>query len=296
MIYSATEPFCDWLDVTYSPVSDLIGSEFKSGILPNWLLHTGAIVLSSCLEKTVFRVGLHGTVVMQSNKRFNRVSASGASLAHFRALGVYMDFLSELSSEPHRVTRLDAAIDVSRDGADVFAECESMFTESTARLGRKDLPVKWEKRIREDGRPTGTCYLGHKTRARHTARVYDKADEALCRRGEHIPPTARYEVTARGERDRPSPTLRDAAEPLSLFWHIASPTLLRAPVGVPDWVPGDGESWTFKRPVLLPAEIVEKRIGFNPDLDKIAEIASKDGQGGLKRMLRLIAAKYHIDL
>jgi hypothetical protein len=150
--------------------------------------------------------------------------------------------------------------------------------------------------IRHDGLESGSCYLGHRQRARQTARVYDKAKEAMDNRKELMPPTTRYEVTARGERDRPSPTLKDAFLPASLFWHIASPTLLTAPTGIEPWISGDGDTWASKTLSLLPAEIVERKIEFNPDLDAIAAIASRDGSDGLRRMVRKIAEKYHVDL
>ena len=217
MIYSASEVICDWLDVTYSPDSQMIGSEFKMGSIVTWLLSVGAICKSRDTSSSLFTVGERGTVKLNSNSAFTRISSSGSTLAHFRALGIYMEYLSELSSEPHRVTRLDAALDVQRDGADVLAECKSMFSAGYAALGRKTLKATYMTAIRSDGRETGTCYLGHRQRARQTARVYDKAQEAFDLRGELMPPTTRYEVTARGERGRPSPTLRDAAEPTSIF-------------------------------------------------------------------------------
>ena len=74
--------------------------------------------------------------------------------------------------------------------------------------------------------------LGHRTAARMTARVYDKSFEALKNRGEVYPlPVTRYEVTARKDS---GVTLRDAAEPAAIFWHIASPALIPSkPKGIP---------------------------------------------------------------
>ena len=296
MIYSASEVVCDYLDVTYSPDSQMIGSEFYMGSLVTWLLSVGAVCRKRDATSSLFTVGDHGTIKTNSNSVFTRVSASGATLAHLRAHGLFMEYLSELASEPHRVTRLDAALDVARDGSEVISEMRTMFPDGKASLGRKHLNVTYMTGIRSDGKESGTCYIGHRQRARQTARVYDKALEALEKRGEHLPPTSRYEITIRGERGRPSPTLRDAAEPTSVFWHVASPTLLQAPASAAPWVPSDGDSWVVKRPELLPAEIVARRISYNPDLDSIAQIASQDGQGGLKLMLRQIAQKYQIDL
>lgn len=297
MIYSVSEIICDYLDVTYSSDSHIFGSDYRQGTLTSWLTSVGAICKRRDSNSALFSVGDRGGIVkLDSNSRFVRVSASGSALAHFRCRGIFDEYLSELSTEPHRVTRLDAALDMARDGADTIAEMRERFSSGHASLGRKALEVTYMTGTRHDGLESGTCYLGHRQRARQTARVYDKAKEAYDKRKELMPPTTRYEVTARGERDRPSPTLRDASEPTAIFWHIASPTLLKAPEGTLPWIAGDGESWTAKRPVLLPAEVVERKIEFNPDLDAIAEVAAQDGDDGLKRMLRLIARKYHIEL
>ena len=296
MIYSASEVICDYLDLTYSPDAHVFGSDFHMGTIEKWLLSVQATCEKRDSKSALYRLGDRGRVKMDSNSTFKRVSASGAALAHLRKHNIFNEYLSELASEPHRVTRLDAALDVARDGAETLAELRKKFSSGHAALGRKALKVNYITSIRDDGKESGSCYLGHRQRARQTARVYDKQLEAYEKRGELLPPTTRYEVTAKGERDRPSPTLRDAAEPTSLFWHIASPTLLKAPANVNPWIAGDGESWVIKRPVLLPAEVVERKLSYNPDLDAIFEIAAQDGSGGLKRALRLIATKYHIDM
>jgi len=296
MLYSASNVICDYLDLTYSPDSLVFGSDFRLGSVESWLLSVSALCEKRDSHTALYRLGDRGKVKMDTNSSFTRISASGAALAHLRAHKIFDEYLSELAAEPHRVTRLDAALDVARDGAETLAELRTMFPTGLASLGRKALKVNYITSIRDDGKESGSCYLGHRQRARQTARVYDKQLEALEKRGEILPPTTRYEVTAKGERDRPSPTLKDAYDPTSLFWHIASPTLLKAPANIAPWIPGDGESWKVKRPVLLPAEVVERKISFNPDLDAIVEIASQDGSGGLKRMLRLIANKYHIEM
>lgn len=296
MISSGNSVICDYLDLTYSPDAHIFGSDFHMGTIEKWLLSVQATCEKRDSKSALYRLGDRGRVKMDSNSTFKRVSASGAALAHLRKHSIFEEYLSELASEPHRVTRLDAALDVPQDGADTIAELKKRFSNGHAALGRKALKVNYITSVRDDGRESGSCYLGHRQRARQTARVYDKQLEAFEKRKELLPPTTRYEVTAKGERDRPSPTLRDAAEPTSIFWHIASPTLLQAPSGIKPWVPGDGDSWKVKRPELLPAEVVERKLSYNPDLDAIFEIASQDGSGGLKRALRLIATKYHIDL
>ena len=101
--------FCDWLDVTFSPEHSHVR------LLRPLLLSLGAEVLSD----DAFRIGV-GTVHMGARYGVMRVAASGGALARLRLCGVYMDWLSILSECPHRITRLDAAYDVPRDGAYVL--------------------------------------------------------------------------------------------------------------------------------------------------------------------------------
>jgi hypothetical protein len=122
--------------------------------------------------------------------------------------------------------------------------------------------------------------------------VYDKAWEALSKRGEQLPPTTRYEMTSRGEKGRVGPSLRDAAEPTRLFWHIASPTLLKAPDDVPAWTSDWEGGWHYeKTEPLLPAEILERLVEFSPALDQMILQADKIGDGGKKYLLRLLERK-----
>lgn len=276
--------FCDWLDTTYAANSPIVNTT------QSFLHAHGSECVHSDEKSSVFHVGDTGGVVkIDTAKRHTRISASGQALAYFRVKDIYLDYLSELSSEPHNVSRLDAALDLPLDGADVVASLRKRFSVagSGCRLGKKYLPVNYNLGVRADGRETGTFYAGHRSRARQTARVYDKAFEAFQKRGEMLPPTTRYEVTSRGEKGRAGPCLRDAAEPERLFWHIASPTLLKAPEGVSEWSSDWGGGWHYVRPEkLLPAEILVRAVDYSPSLAKLIELADEVGPNGRKYLVR----------
>ena len=288
---SSLDVFCDWLDTTYSAESPVISN------VQDFLQRHGGDCFYSDDDSSKYRIGNDdnsGVVVLETRNRYSRVSASGTAISYFRTLGVFHDYLSELSSEPHNVSRLDAALDLPLDGADVVDAMRKRFSVAGVgcQLGTKYLPVSYFLGVRGDGRETGTFYAGHRTRARTTARVYDKAWEMFCKRKISIPPTTRYEVTSRGEKGRLGPSLRDAAEPERLFWHIASPELLKAPDGVPAWSSGWEGGWSYESPEsLLPAEALEKIIEYSPALNQMIEKADEMGTGGRKYMLRLLERK-----
>lgn len=265
---------CDWLDVTHSPENS------PSGEVATMLLSLGAEVPSD----GVYRLG-EGVVRVDAKRSHTRVSASGGAIAELRSQGVWLEYLSLLASCPHRVTRLDAAYDVCCDAADVLDGLRSRYYDGFARLGRKMLKVDLWMGVREDGRETGTWYVGYRSRARATARVYDKAWERLQVAGVAIPPRVRYEITVR--RDYGA-SLRDAAEPHRIFWHVASPALLPAPAGVEPWESGWGGEWRFVMDELLPAEVLRRRVGSSGELAALIELADRLGPNGRTYLVRLL--------
>lgn len=268
--------FCDWLDVTFHAERNPVGS------LASLLLSVGAEVAAD----GVYRLG-DGTVHMGRRYGVMRVSASGGALAHLRFIGKFMDWLSVISEWPHRITRLDAAMDVDRDGADVLDELRAAYPGGQVNLGRKALPVALLLAVRPDGRETGSFYVGRRSRARATARVYDKRQERLDKRGQDGPPRTRYEVTVKQDYGA---TLRDAAEPERLFWHVASPALLGRPEDVPEWAPDWSQGWRADpRPDLLPAEVLGRRLSNSAELALLLSIADEMGPGGRVWLVRRFA-------
>jgi len=273
------EVFCDWLDVTAPPSEEY---RIRSELGP---------LLSSVGEKVsddLYRLN-NGSVKLQGNSRWFKVGLSGQAVALLRFSGLWLDVLSLIGEGPHRVTRVDAAVDLPLDGADAISELQSSYPLGEVRLSQRPVAITELLSTRSDGRKTGTWYAGHRGKSEITCRVYDKAQEALDKRGEVIPPRTRCELTVcKGA----SPTLRDAAEPSRLFWHYMAPAILRRPPGVPEWSSGWAEGWVMHRSEFLPAQALKRRIEESPELSALIELADSIGPMGRSMALRLIREKF----
>lgn len=296
MMLPVGEIFCDWLDATYAPDSSVLND------VSTFVTENGGECTHGNDKRKVYRFGsdvYKGTLVLENASRYSRVSASGAALMHLRCLDLYLELISIMSTEAHNVSRLDLARDELQDGAEMIRSMKRKYNQKgvTCALGRKSLPVSYVTSVRADGKETGTFYAGHHTRARITGRVYDKQAQMLAVHGEHIPPTVRTEITVRGENGRPGPNLYDAIHPEKLFWHVASPVLLKAPVGVQEWISGWGGSWVYEMPEkLLPAESLARMVEYSPALDDLLVQADKiNGDGGRKYLMRLLSRKFGLD-
>lgn len=280
---SSPTSFCDYLDVTYSPV-DCPYPELN-------LLFLGAgFIVRRDASGAVFYTppSERGVAKISHASRFAKVSLSGGVCEALRLAGLWDEALSILGSSPHKVTRLDAAVDLPIDAAPVISALRRRYPEGRVNLGRKALPVSVMLSIRDDGQESGTFYVGHRTAARMTCRVYDKALEALVKRGEKLPPTTRVEVTARKDSGA---TLRDAALPDALFWHIASPALFKQPEGVPVWVPNTEMGYTAPARSFEPAETLRRRVESSPEIEAFLAVADSIGASGRSYLLHLLARR-----
>jgi len=254
----------DWLDVTYAP------NDTPEQDVLDVLQAAGAQCVSSDDGTSVWSVG-HGKFVLQARASFHRYSASGAVLDHLRACSRYMDYLSALAGSPHSVSRLDAAHDVLVDAAPIIKKLRKLYPQECS-LSRKALRTKSILETRPDGKESGTWYVGHKSRGRITARVYDKQLQMLNVHAIEIPPTVRYELTFKTDVQT---TLRDAAEPARLFWSHAAPSLLKAPAGLPVWVSGWGGGWHYNKPEVALAGLLKHRVESSADLKAILTLADR---------------------
>lgn len=277
---SIRKPFCDWLDFTVPYDSE----ESKS--IGSFFLSLGFVSQNETCD--LLRSPTGGSVKLTRYGSVLRVSVSGVSLGYLRNMGLFNEFIGWLSSFPHHITRLDAAYDVEEPGHVVLKRLRRKY-KSHIELGQRSLPVKCILSRNSSGFETGTFYAGHRTKARTTARVYDKQLEVEDRGGLPIPDRTRYEVTVRGERGRKSPCLRDVFDPESIFWHVASPALLSAPAGVSAWAPDD--SFSFTPDALaesLPYDLLSRFVessGFVETLYKLSERLGKHGESFAMKMV-----------
>lgn len=274
---------CDWLDVTFSPDC----APWPS--INRILLAAGFEAESADRASFTYRLG-RGFVKFGPSRGSLRASFSGAACAALRDHGAWDDLLSELSSVPHRVTRVDAALDLSIDGADMVDLMRQRYPSGQVNLSRKSVATSLVLAVRpSDGRETGTWYAGRYSKARFTARVYDKAWQLLQKFGEIIPPRTRVEVTASGGDS--GATLRDAAEPAALFWHLASPAILDAPEGAPVWTPNRDLGWVAPTKPFDPAALLKRRVESLAMLDALALVADDLGPNGRDYLLSLVESR-----
>lgn len=280
---SSLSSFCDFLDVTYSPV------DCPYPELNLLLLGAGFIVRRDTGGCVVYVPPTdRGVAKVTHSSKFAKVSLSGGVCDALRAMGLWEEALSILGTSPHKVTRLDAALDLSLDAADVIVSLRRRYPDGKVNLGRKALPVSVMLSTRDDGRESGTYYVGHRTAARMTCRVYDKSLEALAKRGEKLPPTTRFEVTARKDSGA---TLRDAAMPSALFWRIASPALLSRPEGIPVWAPNTEMGYTAPTRSFEPAETLRRRVESSPELEAFLAVADSMGASGREYLIHLLTRR-----
>lgn len=286
MICSRTKPFADWLDVTYRP-EDFADEDHPISEIRRFLDSQLCPVLYADAEQTRIRVGA-GVVAISFKRQCWRVSFSGAALHFLRVSGELEMCLSVLALSPHKVTRLDVAVDLATDAPGFLRALEARYPDDRINLQRKAIKVTRFYSARDsDGQQTGTWYAGHRSSARVTARVYDKQAEALDKRGETLPPTTRIELTFRKDHGC---TLRDVAMPASLFYQYASPALLSAPPGLPEWV-SHASGWESpQKAPPLDFEVFCRRVETSPELARLIELANEIGPQGRAMLIRRFTA------
>lgn len=275
---------CDWLDVTFAP-DDCPYPELNLLLLGAGFEVSRDQGGAKCYLPPS---GSRGMVQVVHASRFAKISISGGACAALREARLFEQVLWVLYSSPHKVTRLDAALDLSLDAADVIEALVARYPDGRVNLGRKALPVTRLTSTRLDGRESGTYYVGHRTAARFTARVYDKSLEALEKRGAVMPTTTRFEVTARKDSGA---TLRDAGLPEAIFWHIAAPALLKRPEGIPVWSPNTDAAWSAPARVFDPAETLRRRVEGSAELDALLAVADAMGGSGRSYLLHLLSQR-----
>ena len=283
MTYSVSSPFCDWLDVTCHPDSTFIPD--VSQFLAYHFCPVAFVKSGVTGSTTGYRVA-DGILVVEVSKNFHRASASGSCIREFVRLGVFRDYVNILGSVGHNVTRLDVAVDIATDAPAYLRNLESQYPDDLFSFGRKSLRVTRLYSARASDRAlTGTWYVGHRSSARVTARVYDKQAEALEKRCEVLPPTTRIELTFRKDYNC---SLYDVLMPESLFYSHASPKLLDAPDKyIAPWSPKGLVPWvSTPKDHTLTLDRFDARVSHSPELLKIAELGAQFGDAGKAAVMR----------
>lgn len=221
-----------------------------------------------------------------------RIQVTGGALSAFRRVDLFQHLLCAFGSFPHRVTRLDATLDLPWDSPPFLAALYASAVSGSVSLSRKRLRGQQVTRVMHpsvfDGRDTGSVYLGKRTaEVSHVA--YDKREEIFSRTGVDVGPLLRNELRLSSKM---GVSLRDAWEPAPVFWHFVAPAILAAPGGVSEWVSGQGLGFAVDRASLLPYERLRRRVESSSDLASMVRLARSCGPEGYRLMESLIRRLY----
>ena len=287
--------FCDWLDITFSSETETIEN------FANQFLEYGFQVDHIEPEKIcslvcgVLRAGMgvsKGVVRLTISRGILRVSLSGVALEFIRHFGHNDSMVDFFISRPHHITRLDAAVDFDVVGYKRINYLRDKFPEHCS-LSSRALKTKRIVSRGLEGRETGTFYVGHRSKAGVTARCYDKRHQIWETSSVDIGFNVfRYEIVAKFKRDRDGASLSDYLNPARLFYHYASPSLLRKPKSVGDWEPSSFFTFTPEKvDSLLPAQKIKRLLYDSYLLKRIAELSQEDHTGGVSYAMSLIQSE-----
>lgn len=279
--------FCDDLRVTV-PVGSW--DDVRSQVDPV-LEDFGAEVESHCRDKTVWRVE-GGTMHAKRCGIVWSLSASGQMLAGLRLRKLLGHFLAAIASGPHRVTGLHATLDRKcATPPEIQRLLDAVESDEGLKMSRKRVAIGQVQRQltrQADGSDTGTIYLGSK-HAEVRAAVYDKRAERIDRGFPDLGhDLTRYELRL---RSGVGATLRDAAEPSSIFWHYIAPDVLPLPDGVLAWE-SRALGVELDRPAPLPPfERLRSRVYRSDDLAAILQLAESCGPRGFATLVGLLRSR-----
>lgn len=284
------DPFCDFIGVTvpaevWDALRDDVEAELES-------LGMGVEVDDDRSVLWRDSEGGSGTVKASKVGKVWALGTSGAVCAGLRAAGRFHDYLAAIGAHPHRVTRLDATLDVQVDAAPVVAEVTRAGRAGELSLTRKAVKpadVLAFSGVRADGAVSGTVYVGSK-RADVRLVVYDKQHERASRKLPDSGPLTRYELRLRAGA---GVTLRDAAAPASVFWHFLCGVGLESLPSVdraPEWS-AEGTGFVLERTAPpLPAQRLKRRCETSADLRALVALAESCGPYGVELLVGHIRA------
>lgn len=279
-------PFCDFLACSF-PLERW--DEVDSGVRPLMDLTSAEIVPIQPGPGVIYRPRLGGVVRLQQRYHVGVISASGGALCSLRAADLLGEYLMLVGCGPHKVTRLDATVDLLVEAPVHVARIATRAREGSVGLSRKAVPasqVTTYESLDARGDLTGTVYLGQST-ARVRGVIYDKRHERESK-GEPDPgPCLRIEVRCRDV----GACLRDAWDPSPMFFHFAAPDLVPAPASVLRWNP-NGEG--FKLDVKTdwdPVQLMEHRLESSAEIERLVELAFAAGPEGPKLLLQKLGKR-----
>lgn len=276
------EPFADFIGVTV-PLGEW--QDLHAELVPE-LEGLGMSLEVDSDQVKLWRSGGDGYGTVQE-KRIGQVWAIGVSgqvCAGLRVARRMQTFLAAVGSRPHRVTRLDASLDLPIDAAPVVARLAAAGRRGELALTRKAIApgtVETHLGLRIDGVESGTVYCGSKL-AEARMVVYDKRHERISRKLPDIGDLTRFECRLRGGLGI---SLRDVADPAPVFWHHVAPDFLPRPDGVDAWVPGAVGFVLDRLEPPTPLARMLALVDQSADVRRLLTLADQVGPYGLRMLL-----------
>ena len=270
MEFFLSRPVCDYLTVTVPRGLGPLMLRQLSSLVSECV---GVVCLDADRLAPVWGFPARGRLAYKPYGRVGVFSASGSALSALRSAGVFGEYLRLLSSEgPHRVTRLDAALDVVTPTWPILRKLYRKVRQNGIRLSKKACTGRLISGPCVDGGETGTLYLGKKTAEVH-AKVYDKRQERLDKGYSDPGVLTRYEVTVCTQFQ---PSLKDAWHPEALFWRFMAPDVLPKPSGITLWT-GSGEGYELPKRETEDSEALQykrllKRLTESSELKNLCEM------------------------
>lgn len=281
------EPFADFIGVTV-PAGEW--QDLHAELVPEFEGLGMTLEVDSESVK-LWRSGGDGWGTVQE-KRIGQVWAvglSGTVCAGLRVARRMRSVLAAVAARPHRVTRLDASLDLPIDAAPVVARIAAAGRRGELALTRKGIDprtVETHLGLRVDGVESGTVYCGSKS-AEARMVVYDKRHERLSRKLPDIGDLTRFECRLRGGLGI---SLRDCDEPAAVFWHHVAPAFLPRPDGVPAWAPGAVGFVLDKLEPPTPYQRMLAVLDQSSDVRRLLTLADQVGPYGLRVLLSRLEA------
>lgn len=189
------------------------------------------------------RMPENGSIILQQNKNWSRVSINGKACAELRLLKRFNEALGIIGTVPHKVTQLHAKVDYRPKSSpkvlnrlDKLAKAGLVFGVDytkcqTMPVMRPDRQISNNLYVPKIQAEKQVCYYD-KTLERHVKGflpvwVNDSMDENLS-----------VELRLSGRVTRKGLSLRDASEPEAMYWHymVDCPIIGKyCPLDVPEW-------------------------------------------------------------
>lgn len=263
------EVFADRLQVT---IERMAYRDVRSLLLP--ILQTlGAYpdMDDPATERGLWRHVDGGTLKVSRYGKVAAIGASGRFLSALRAARMLGEFLHTLGTQPHKVSVLDATLDVAADAPPIVAAFYDRATGLEGiQLTRKRVPATEVTKVfgqRPDGRESGTVYAGSR-HAETQLKVYDKQNERFFHGIMDAAPGVRYELTLKSGQA----TLSDVYDPTCIFWHHMH-RILDKPAHVIPWVRNELGNTLPVSLVLTPLERLRRRVELSPDMAELVRLS-----------------------